>query len=107
MVVMLGNRRACILPIEHDQRIHITQARVLERAGQSPDDVEMLELCQRGLLHSPVEWNELSKGVKAVEDARREVGGPDDEAQMRAYWAQWDLMMRNQAAFERGAEGKR
>ena len=28
-----------------------------------------------------------------------EVAGPDDEAQMRAYWAQWDRMMRQDAPF--------
>ena len=66
----------------------------------SADDVEMLELCQRGLDHAPVEWIELSKGM-AGGDLRTEFCGPDDEAQMRAYWAQWDLMMRGQPAFNR------
>jgi p-cumate 2,3-dioxygenase alpha subunit len=66
----------------------------------SADDVEMLELCQRGLDHAPVEWNELSKGMNGEGDPRRQVCGPDDEGQMRAYWAQWDLMMRGAPAFE-------
>ena len=66
----------------------------------SADDVEMLELCQRGLDHAPVEWNEISKGM-AGGDLRTEFCGPDDEAQMRAYWAQWDLMMRDQPSFNR------
>jgi p-cumate 2,3-dioxygenase alpha subunit len=65
----------------------------------SADDVEMLELCQRGLDHAPVEWNELSKGLSPEGDPRVEVAGPDDEAQMRAYWAQWDRMMRQDAPF--------
>jgi p-cumate 2,3-dioxygenase subunit alpha len=60
----------------------------------SADDIEMLELCQRGIEHSPVEWNELSKGMNGAEDSRVEVCGPDDEGHMRAYWAQWDRMMR-------------
>lgn len=64
----------------------------------SADDVEMLELCQRGLDHAPVEWNEISKGMRG-EDPRTETCGPDDEGQMRAYWAQWDLLMRGEPAF--------
>ena len=66
----------------------------------SADDVEMLELCQRGLSHAPVEWNEISKGFGGEGDPRRQSGGPADEAQMRAYWAQWDRMMRQHAPFE-------
>lgn len=69
----------------------------------SADDVEMLELCQRGLEHTPVEWNELSKGMSPDGDPRTQVGGPDDETQMRAYWAQWDRMMRGDAPF--GSQG--
>jgi p-cumate 2,3-dioxygenase alpha subunit len=64
----------------------------------SADDVEMLELCQRGVDHSPVEWNEISKGMNGG-DPRTAVCGPDEEGHMRAYWAQWDLLMRGQAAF--------
>jgi p-cumate 2,3-dioxygenase alpha subunit len=64
----------------------------------SADDVEMLELCQRGLQYAPLEWNEISKGMSDA-DPRTASGGPDDEAQMRAYWAQWDLLMRGAPAF--------
>jgi p-cumate 2,3-dioxygenase alpha subunit len=66
----------------------------------SADDIEMLELCQRGIEHSPVEWNELSKGMNGAEDSRVEVCGPDDEGHMRAYWAQWDRMMRGVETLE-------
>jgi p-cumate 2,3-dioxygenase subunit alpha len=66
----------------------------------SADDVEMLELCQRGLDHAPVEWNEISKGMQPEGDLRLQQAGPSDEAQMRAYWAQWDLLMRGQPAFD-------
>ena len=66
----------------------------------SADDIEMLELCQRGIEHSPVEWNELSKGMNGAEDSRVEVCGPDDEGQMRGYWAQWDRMMRGVETLE-------
>jgi p-cumate 2,3-dioxygenase alpha subunit len=66
----------------------------------SADDIEMLELCQRGIEHSPLEWNELSKGMNGAEDSRVEICGPDDEGHMRAYWAQWDRMIRGVDAFE-------
>lgn len=65
----------------------------------SADDVEMIEICQKGLEQAPVEWNELSKGMQCGVDHRWETAGPSDEAQIRAYWAQWDLMMRGEPAF--------
>jgi hypothetical protein len=34
-----------------------------------------------------------------VPDYRVQETGPADESQMRAYWAQWDLMMRGQPDF--------
>ncbi|MET0163958.1 MAG: SRPBCC family protein, partial [Vicinamibacterales bacterium] len=66
----------------------------------SSDDVEMMEICQRGLEHTPLEWNELSKGMRSDADRRWEESGPNDEAQIRAYWAQWDLLMRGEMAFD-------
>ncbi|MET0985207.1 MAG: aromatic ring-hydroxylating dioxygenase subunit alpha [Steroidobacteraceae bacterium] len=69
----------------------------------SSDDVEMLELCQRGLKHRAVEWNEISKGMKPG-DSRLEVCGSTDEGHMRAYWAQWDLLMRGQDAFGQSSQ---
>jgi p-cumate 2,3-dioxygenase alpha subunit len=69
----------------------------------SADDVEMLELCQRGVEHAAVDWNEISKGMRGG-DPRIEECGPDDEGQMRAYWAQWDLIMRGQPAFTHSSE---
>lgn len=60
----------------------------------SPDDIEMLELCQQGLEHTAGEWNEMSKGAFTDGDARTLVGGPQDEVQLRAYWTQWDRIMR-------------
>lgn len=59
----------------------------------SPDDIEMLELCQQGIEHTPNEWNEISKGAFTDGDARTLVGGPQDEVQLRAYWTQWDRLM--------------
>jgi p-cumate 2,3-dioxygenase alpha subunit len=68
----------------------------------SADDIEMLELCQEGIEHSPTEWTELSKGMDpSVQDLRLQRGAPDDECQMQAYWTQWDRVMRGIDTFER------
>lgn len=58
----------------------------------TPDDQEMLELCQQGYENMPdVEWNDISKGMN------KEKNSGDDEIQMRAFWLEWDARM--------GAEG--
>jgi p-cumate 2,3-dioxygenase subunit alpha len=56
----------------------------------SPDDVEMLDLCQQGYANADLaEWNDISKGMK------RENFAVDDEEQMRVFWRKWhSLMMR-------------
>jgi p-cumate 2,3-dioxygenase subunit alpha len=73
----------------------------------SADDIEMLELCQQGIEHSPTEWTELSKGLDvSCEDLRYQKGAPDDECQMQAYWTQWDRMMRGIDSLERSAQEK-
>jgi len=59
----------------------------------SPDDIEMLEICQTAAEHTPLEWSEISKGL-GTGDLRLVAGAPDDEVQMQAYWTQWDLVMR-------------
>lgn len=60
----------------------------------TPDDVEMLELCQRGFESSDVEWNDISKGFHAGEDSLRGTDAHfDNELQMRAYWTRWDQIM--------------
>jgi p-cumate 2,3-dioxygenase alpha subunit len=64
------------------------------------DDVEVLELCQRGLDHAPVEWSELSQGFATDGDSRQEAALFHDEAQMRAYPAHWDRMMQGLSAFD-------
>jgi p-cumate 2,3-dioxygenase alpha subunit len=53
----------------------------------TPDDQEMLELCQKGYAaHAGAEWNDLSRGM-LTED------GPNpakqDELQMRTFWRRW------------------
>lgn len=68
----------------------------------SADDIEMLELCQEGIEHSPTEYTELSKGMDvSCADLRMQQGAPDDECQMQAYWTQWDRSIRGLDSFER------
>lgn len=51
----------------------------------TPDDIEALEQCQRGYANArEVAWNDLSKGMNRVPPSY------DDEAQMRAFWTQWN-----------------
>lgn len=60
----------------------------------TPDDVEMLELCQRGFEASDVEWNDISKGFHRNEDSLNGVDEHyDNELQMRAYWTRWNQIM--------------
>jgi p-cumate 2,3-dioxygenase alpha subunit len=54
----------------------------------SPDDVEMLDLCQQGYANSDLaEWNDISKGMNSENFAS------DDEEQMRVFWRKWHGMM--------------
>ena len=67
----------------------------------TPDDVEMLELCQKGFEMSDVEWNDMSKGFRPDEKTLRDTDEHfDNELQMRAYWTRWDQLM---SAMEPGA----
>lgn len=52
-----------------------------------------------GIEHT-VEYNELSRGMNGAVDARVEVRGPAEEGHMRAYWTQWDRVMRGADTFE-------
>lgn len=54
----------------------------------TPDDIEALEQCQLGYANNKeASWNNLSKGMG------RDVPAYDDEAQMRAYWTEWQRRM--------------
>ncbi|HTR61246.1 MAG TPA: aromatic ring-hydroxylating dioxygenase subunit alpha [Candidatus Binataceae bacterium] len=53
----------------------------------TPDDVEMLETCQRGFRNREVEWSDISRGMK------REHPSITDELQMRAFWRRWNQLM--------------
>jgi p-cumate 2,3-dioxygenase alpha subunit len=74
---------------EARQRRHDRLTNFLEFLGPggfaTPDDIEALEQCQRGYANNKeTRWNILSKGMgKAVPSY-------DDEAQMRAYWTEWN-----------------
>jgi p-cumate 2,3-dioxygenase alpha subunit len=53
----------------------------------TPDDVEMLESCQRGFINREVGWSDISRGM------HREIPRTDDELQMRAFWRQWNELI--------------
>jgi p-cumate 2,3-dioxygenase subunit alpha len=63
----------------------------------TPDDVEMLEQCQRGYSNArEAGWNDISRGMKKAEPATV------DEHQIRVFWRQWNTLVQrglaNQAA---------
>jgi p-cumate 2,3-dioxygenase alpha subunit len=63
----------------------------------TPDDVEMLESCQRGYANAQeAGWNDISRGFKKAEPATV------DEHQMRVFWERWqDLLQKSPAPAKR------
>jgi len=53
----------------------------------TPDDVEMLESCQRGFANREVAWSDISRGMKLDNPAI------SDELQIRAFWRRWNELM--------------
>jgi p-cumate 2,3-dioxygenase subunit alpha len=53
----------------------------------TPDDVEMLEACQRGFANREVAWSDISRGMKRAQPLN------NDELQMRAFWRKWHELM--------------
>ncbi len=53
----------------------------------TPDDIEMLETCQRGFANHEVEWSDISRGMKSAHPLM------SDELQMRAFWRRWNELM--------------
>ncbi|MEQ1807947.1 MAG: aromatic ring-hydroxylating dioxygenase subunit alpha, partial [Burkholderiaceae bacterium] len=50
----------------------------------TPDDVEALQLCQRGYENSgEAAWNDMSRGMTKAQPSY------DDEAQIRGFWTEW------------------
>ncbi len=60
----------------------------------TPDDVEMLESCQRGYANvREVEWSDISRGMQRKEPLAT------DELQMQVFWRRWhELLTRSQPA---------
>ena len=57
----------------------------------TPDDQEMLELCQRGYAAQPgPEWNDLSRGMLAEQHGE---ANKMDEFQLRVFWRHWHEKM--------------
>ncbi|HLY56664.1 MAG TPA: aromatic ring-hydroxylating dioxygenase subunit alpha [Stellaceae bacterium] len=59
----------------------------------TPDDIEAFALCQRGNVHAPGGWSDISKGMSADEDLLHARADFMDEAQMRGWWMQWDRLI--------------
>ena len=59
----------------------------------TPDDFEAFAICQRGNVHTPTSFSDMSKGMQPDEDLLTARNDFLDEAQMRAWWAQWDRML--------------
>jgi len=66
----------------------------------TPDDIEAFDLCQRGNLHAPPAWSDISKGMSASEDLLHARADFMDEAQMRGWWAQWDRVLSGAESLE-------
>ncbi|MEQ8349097.1 MAG: aromatic ring-hydroxylating dioxygenase subunit alpha [Sneathiellaceae bacterium] len=75
-------------PTSRDRRLR-SFLEFLGPAGfASPDDVEMLELCQAGYVNRiGMEWNDISKGMMKNEPTNT------DEEQMRVFWRRWHALM--------------
>jgi p-cumate 2,3-dioxygenase subunit alpha len=67
----------------------------------TPDDIEAFELCQRGIdFGAPTGWSDISKGMGADEEFLSAKGDFMDEAQMRAWWTQWDRVVSEAESLE-------
>ena len=54
----------------------------------TPDDIEMLESCQRGYANArEAQWNDISRGMKKAEPATV------DEHQIRVFWRRWHALL--------------
>ncbi|WP_442791347.1 hypothetical protein [Micromonospora sp. NBC_01739] len=53
----------------------------------TPDDIEIVESCQRGYLNRTLRFSDLSRGMA------KEVPETTDELPAREFWRQWDRLM--------------
>ncbi|TWJ23691.1 aromatic ring-hydroxylating oxygenase subunit alpha [Micromonospora endolithica] len=53
----------------------------------TPDDIEIIESCQRGYLNRTLRYSDLSRGMA------KEVPETTDELPAREFWRQWDRLM--------------
>jgi phenylpropionate dioxygenase-like ring-hydroxylating dioxygenase large terminal subunit len=53
----------------------------------TPDDVELLESCQRGFANTEAEWSDMSR------DLRAEQPSSSGETQIRAFWRRWSQLL--------------
>jgi hypothetical protein len=53
----------------------------------TPDDVEMLESCQKGFLNREVMWSDISRGMKRAKPVTT------DELQIRTFWRRWHELL--------------
>ena len=61
----------------------------------TPDDVEMLELCQRGYAnHAAAPWNDISRGMLSNAPVKT------DELQMRTFWRRWRQLVSGDPSLE-------
>lgn len=59
----------------------------------TPDDVEALQLCQRGYENSrEAAWNDISRGMAKAQPSY------DDEAQIRGFWTEWQARIQRASA---------
>lgn len=54
----------------------------------TPDDIEMLETCQRGFANNEVQWSDISRGMKSAHPIM------SDEQQMRVFWRRWNELIK-------------
>lgn len=58
----------------------------------TPDDVEMLEQCQKGYANAKeAGWNDISRGMGR--ELAGKPGGQQDELQMRTFWRRWHQLL--------------
>jgi len=58
----------------------------------APDDVEMLESCQKGFANREVMWSDISRGMNRAEPVTT------DELQIRAFWRRWHELITGRPA---------